>query len=249
VSFKPRIIRFDDEHAAVPTPVGAGPSAPLGASLVTVADEGQSDGHRVETSPHDPTHDTIRGEEFETITNFDLDDALLGDAMMQCLARQLSDDADRLAKRFPADGWVPPALEECSPRPLRGTQPTHWRRAIAAVAAMGACFLMTVGAQSESAFHNHPASETDSGLIAPSELQPTNHITYQDGDDAIWGPNPIDDSQHGDVQFGGLYPGSPNFESDGTAGGGAFDILSNPTHDALRELIPADAHEHCDVSM
>lgn len=238
--FKPRIVRFDEEHAAVPTPAGSDPAAPLGASLVATVGDNPS---AVETPPKDPVHDTIRGEAFDTIANWDPDDALLNDPMMQCLARQLSDDAERLAKRYPAEGWIPPAIEQDSTRPPPAAYARIWRRAIAV--ALGACLLIAVGPPSSRDRGVQGIRAVESAYSPDRESQaaplPVDRVTYEDGDTAIWGSNPIDDSQFGDVQFGVL-----QFGDDRGAEGG---VLSRPAHEALRDLLPADSHEYCDVSM
>lgn len=247
--FKPRIVRFDDEHAAVPAPAGGGPSAPLGAALIAAVDAPSS---VVETPSTDPTHDTIRGEAFDTLADWDPDDALLNDPMMQCLARQLSDDAERLARRYPAEGWVAPSVDErpALPPPVarRGLlRRGFFRRLVAVAAALGACYLATLGPLpigSRSALDAPDVvSENDAETESLPPL-PVDRVTYEDGDAAIWGTSPIDDSQFGDVQFGVL-----RFGDGDAAEGGAFDVLSRPAHEALRELLPADSHEYCDVSM
>lgn len=113
--FKPRILRFDEEHPGVGRPAGGSTTMPVdSATIGPSASEGptaRTANDAPRTAPHDPTHDTVCGAEFDTIRDWDLDDALLADAQLQCLARQLSDDAARLAQRYPAEGWTPPVLE------------------------------------------------------------------------------------------------------------------------------------------
>jgi hypothetical protein len=256
VPFKPRIIRFDDEHAAVPTPVGAGSGGmgsdvALDPSLAAVVDTRPGE---IETPPHDPTHDTICGEEFDTVANWDVnwdaDDALLDDAMLQCMARQLRDDAARLAKRYPAEGWVPPApgdSVETTP-PVAVGRRSVWRRVAAVASAVAACLLITLGPRSigdGETYDRLRPGPADVSIAEPlAAMQPASHLEYEDGDAAVWGSNPIDDSQFGNVLFGGIQ----TIDGEATHGD-SFGVLSSPTHEALRDLLPSDSHEHCDVSM
>ena len=252
--FKPRIIRFDDEHASVPEPLGGNSSAPL----ATATDNAPP----LESPLHDPTHDTVRGLEFETIrdwdgNDWDVDDALLSDPKLQCLARQLSDDAAALAKRYPADGWEPPAMETAPTTAAIGAslaeselsrvrqffaKQVAWRRWLGLCAAAAACLAIAIGPQS---MPNANPTKFDPGTRAvPSAAtplfaaSPARQVHYQDGDEALWGPELIDDSQFGESPFG-----VDSIED------GPHKVLSAPGHDALRELLPADSHDYCEVSM
>jgi hypothetical protein len=248
VPFKPRIIRFDDEHAGVPEPVG-GCSAPL-ATATTVSPPS-------DTPLCDPTHDTVRGLEFDTIRDWDFDDNLLSDPKLQCLARQLSDDAAALAKRYPADGWEPPAMEAVpaiSPLAAEHVQPLNSRvhAFVANKVALGrwlglgvatvACIAVAIGPRSlpnANPTKFDPAiGERASAADSLFAVSPTRQVNYEDGDTAIWGPEIVDDSQFGESPFGsdGMHD-----VRDG--------VLSTPGHDALRELLPADSHDYCEVSM
>ena len=252
--FKPRIIRFDDEHTSVPGPLGGSSGAPL----ATATDNALP----LETSPletplQDPTHDTVRGLEFETIRNldvdnWDVDDALLSDPKLQCLARQLSDDAAALAKRYPADGWEPPAMEALpvsepvEPRRSRilaiFTGHVAWRRWLGLGVAAAVCLAVAIGPRSTHHANPtkfEPAAGTEPAAADPLfVVAPPRQLHFEDGDTAIWGPDLVDDSQFGESPFGfDAIENSPN------------KVLSAPGHDALRELLPADSHDYCEVSM
>jgi hypothetical protein len=259
VPFKPRIIRFDDEHAGVPEPRSGGSAAPL----ATATDSAPP----VETPLCDPTHDTVRGLEFDSVrdldgndldgSEWDIDDLLLSDPKLQCLARQLSDDAAALANRYPADGWEPPAMESSpvvASSQSKSASPLHrrvralfpgqvaWRRWLGLSVAAAACVAVAIGPRSLP--NANPTKFDPANRIVPSTADPmfaaspTQQVNYQDGDEAIWGPELVDDSQFGESPFG----------SDG-AGNVRDDVLSTPGHDALRELLPADSHDYCEVSM
>ncbi len=262
--FKPRIIRFDDEHGGVSSPLGGSVSAPPVESPL-------------QEPAHDPTHDTVCGLEFDTIRDWDPDDALLADPKLQCLARQLSDDAAALAKRYPADGWEPPVVEAVPATtlpaavllPANVVEPRRsrlwnaiagrmtWRPLVGAGIAAAACLIVALGPQAlgPQAFGPRTTDVAGSGDVASSPNaftvgdrtmadrtmarsqfvgESVRRVRYEDGDTASWGPELLDDSQFGEPQFGEDHP-------DG--------ILSAPGHDALRELLPADSHEYCEASM
>jgi hypothetical protein len=224
VPFEPRIVRFDEEHA--------GRTAPLWA--VATADARPT---HVETPPQDPTHETLCGVEFDTIRDWDADDALLADPQLQCLARQLSDDAERLAKRFPADGWTPPSVEEpvipaereSGARPAGGrtrSRAASWAHRSALLLASAVCLAVFLsppqGGDTGPTFTTPGAQD---GQILPPSSHP---VAYENGESAAWGDDPIDDSQFG-------------------PGGVGLDSLPGGT--PFGELLPPDSHEYCDVSM
>ncbi len=264
--YKPRILRFDEEHADARGPV---------VGSLTARAESRSESTSVEdgnarTAPHDPTHDTVCGVEMDTIRDWDPDDALLADAQLQCLARQLSDDAARLATRYPAEGWAPPALESALVAgAAAGDTVGTWRLrgsrrvrlsivslcttlaacavvffALPRVADDGPATMKANGAELEDGRDGTDALAADrsaersaeraanSPLLA--EDAAVSRVRYEDGETALWGDHPIDDSQFG--------PGLG-------VGAGAIDGLPAADRDLLRDLLPVDSHEYCDVSM
>lgn len=251
--FKPRIVRFDDEHAA--------PSGPATAALGVP--------HETQTPPHDPVHDTVRDVEFDTLRDWDPDDALLADAKLQCLARQLSDDAARLAARYPADGWTPPTAEPIAAEPAVAEEPTPnarplsrrraWIVGSSLAAAVAGCVAIVAAlppgspdgprslvpssttpsaapAQPHSSQPRSPATDTyvsDHPTASPAAHAPLSRIKYEHGDAARWGDHLIDDSQFGESAIGVLR--SANGEI---------------VPDALPpDIAPGASHDYCEVSM
>ncbi|MEX2188159.1 MAG: hypothetical protein WD875_15235 [Pirellulales bacterium] len=250
--FKPRLLRYDEEHA--------GPSGPIGGSLAA-ASVGET---VVPTAPHDPTHDTVCGIEFDTIRDWNPDDSLLADAQLQCLARQLSDDAARLAEQYPAtryqaEGWTPPALDRSathvSPATAVGSRRGWYVRAARSVAVAAGVMAMLAlprvaddrPASTRPTTNAVRAGDSDEAVDAFVTDRATHavlhsadalerRVRYEDGDTARWGARPIDDSQFG--------PGGSGLGFDGLPDGGL------PVgHDSLQDLLPTDSHGYCDVSM
>jgi hypothetical protein len=277
VPFKPRILRFDEEHAAVRGPAGGAAIAPPDASLVRATAPHAAPGDDAPAAPHDPAYDTVRGMELDTIRDWDPDDALLADPQLQCLARQLSDDAAALAARYPADGWIPPAIESAavpaSKMLFRGSR-QRWRagftalsRCAAVIACVTAVILALPQVVDDRPASTRPASTrpastnvtattptsdevrwtgrrsgtvdafvADRATFAPLSAVDSSRgrTRFEDGDTAEWGAKVIDDSQFGPGGFG--IDGLP------------IDALPIET-DALRDLMPSDSQDYCDVSM
>lgn len=253
--FKPRIIRFDDEHASVPEPLGGNSSGRHWRPLRTTPRLS----NRRCTIPRTTRCAALNSKRFAIGT------VMIGTLTTRCSAirscnasrRQLSDDAAALAKRYPADGWEPPAMETAPTTAAIGAslaeselsrvrqffaKQVAWRRWLGLCAAAAACLAIAIGPQS---MPNANPTKFDPGTRAvPSAAtplfaaSPARQVHYQDGDEALWGPELIDDSQFGESPFG-----VDSIED------GPHKVLSAPGHDALRELLPADSHDYCEVSM